>query len=87
MEWETAKVIMGTASTAFVGAQAMLKVYQRLRIMLRTPQPAQGVTIFNGEAKQLFEAIGRIEKRQDHHGRQLETVVQRVSNLEQRLST
>lgn len=86
MDWETAKVVVGVGSTAIIGIQGMLKVYHRIRFMMRPERPAQGVTIFNGEVKQLFDAIGRIEQRQDRHGRQLETVVQRVSNLEQRLS-
>jgi len=85
MEWTS---VVGTISTGIVGVQAMLKVYQRLRIMLRptSASPSGGVTIWNGEVKKLFEAIGRIEERQDRHGRELQLVSSRVTGIEKRLA-
>lgn len=93
MDWGHTGQVVGVFSAVLVGVQAMLKAYQILRAVIRRasnpaqPQLPPGITIMNGEAKQLFAAIGRIEQRQDHQGRQLEVAVQRISNLEQRLST
>ena len=97
LDLETAKVIVGTASTAIIGVQGILKIYHRIKWLMR-PQVTQGVTIFNGEAKQLFAAIGRIEKRQDSlvevvakstqtANRAIGILEQRVLSIEDRLAS
>jgi hypothetical protein len=60
------------ASAVFVAVQAAMKIYQRARIWLRPAKEQQhGITIMNGDARQLLEAVGRIESRQDRHGEAL----------------
>lgn len=83
MEWPQ---IIGVTSTAIVGAQGMLKLYQRFKFLTRSETPPKGVTIMNGEAKDLFAAIRRIESKQDRHGHQMETLTERVTGVEERLS-
>lgn len=93
MDWPK---VVGMASTAIVGIQGLLKVWARLRMLTRPEK--KGITIMNGEAKDLLSAIQRIEGRQDRHSNELmklsgavdskfEMLSQRVGNIEQRLAT
>lgn len=98
MEWPQ---IIGICSTALVGIQAVLKVYQRLRFLIKTQGTTAAlnpqITIMNGDARRLLSAIDRIETYQDSQAlaqaqaaeiqsRQMETLSVRVANVETRLA-
>lgn len=98
MEWPQ---IIGICSTALVGIQAVLKVYQRLRFLIKTQGTTAAlnpqITIMNGDARRLLNAIDRIETYQDSQAlaqaqaaeiqsRQMETLSVRVANVETRLA-
>lgn len=86
MEWPQ---LIGIASTAIVGVQGMLKVYQRVRFLMRPmkpPEEPKGLTIMNGEADRLFATLGRIEQKGDQTARRLELLSHRVASIEGRMS-
>ena len=83
MDAESAKVIAGyggVISTLFLGAKSFLRFAREYR----NRHKITGVTIVNGEYKDLMKAIGRIENRQDTQGRSLRHVVERVTRIEER---
>lgn len=82
--------VVATVSTAIVGIQGMMRAFRIARSLWGRTRPTQepkGVTIMNGEAKQLFAAVSRIEERQDRHGTALEHLGARMESVERRLAT